>query len=325
MKVITLIAANLMLFACATTPDNNKKESSGLSPVRKREFARSTGESIVVQAGAKEPLLSKSGAKYWINQSDSTEASSGKVSGMIASGEWQGAITEARKLLELQPGDPGILLALGAAYAVGRNYEMAAYYAGQVLKIEPSNGDAMNLIGLRTMLASANRRSDYDDALTWFRRSIESDGNQYAAGLNMGYLLLDLGDATAALQSFNQVSSRCRKCFDAQYGYGVAAARTGAWGNAKKTFEDLINSEPDRAEAIYQLALVYKNGLNNDKKAIDLLQAIVNDADGRLQHAGDVKRVANITLRRLKASDRSAPPPLETVMPRGGEKPARAR
>ncbi len=317
--IITIV---MTLVGCSKSIMTPKEQ---VSPSDDTNISRSTGELIMVQTGSKSPVISKSGANFWIEQRDAEGASSGKLSGQLASGEWQSAISEARQLLEIKPGDEGLLTALGAAYAAGRNYEMAAYYASQVLKSEPSNSDAMNLLGLRIMMASANRRSDYDDAITWFRKAMDSDGTHVAAGLNMGYLQLDLGDTNGALETFAQTSGRCQRCFDAQYGYGVAASRSSSWANAKNAFQSILEKEPSRAEALYQLALVHKNGLNDEAQAIKLLQDLVNDADGRFKTGGEVKRVANITLRRLKASDRSANQPLETIMPRGGEKPARAK
>jgi tetratricopeptide (TPR) repeat protein len=321
--IIKHIAFTIFIFAGCTNNPSVRHASdpvSGETPIE-----RSTGELIMIQSGGKAPLISKSGINYWIQQKDNQTQSSGKLSGLLATGDWQSAITEARRLLETNPGDEGLLTALGDAYAAGRNYEMAAYYGGLILKTEPGNSDAMNLIGLRLMMASANRRSDYDDAITWFRKALDSDGSHVAGGLNMGYLQLELGDAAAANETFALVAGRCQRCFDAQYGYGVAASRTSSWSNAKNAFESILSSDPSRAEAVYQLAIVYKNGLGDTARAIQLLQNLVNDADGRFKGAGDVKRVANVTLRRLKASDRSGPEPLDAIMPRGGEQPARAR
>lgn len=317
-----ILVTSVLVAACATktAPKPDSTPVSGESGI-----SRSTGELIMIQSGGRAPVISKSGTNFWVEQKDSEGLSSGKLSGLLVSGDWQAGISEARKLLEQKPGDEGLLTALGAAYAAGRNYEMAAYYANLVLKSEPGNSDAMNLVGLRIMMSSSNRRSDYDDAMAWFRKAMDSDGSHVAAGLNMGYLQLDLGDAGGAMETFAQASGRCQRCFDAQYGYGVAAARTASWANAKSSFEAILAAEPGRAEALYQLAIVYRNGLNNDKEAMKLLQDLVNDADGRFKSAGDVKRVANVTLRRLKASDRTGSPPLETIMPRGGEKPARAK
>jgi hypothetical protein len=139
----------------------------------------------------------------------------------------------------------------------------------------------------------------------------------------MGYLQLDLGDAAAALESFTLASNRCSKCYSAQYGYGVAASRTQSWAQAKSAFEGILSRENFRADALYQLALVHKNGFKDNNKAASLLQDIVSDADGRFKEANSVKRVANITLRRIKSSDRTGAQPMEAVTPHGDEMPAR--
>lgn len=315
-----ILATTITLASCATkgslkSGDNDKDSLAGQS---------GRGELVMIQSGGKSPIISSSGENHWTQLRQADESSMGKLNGLLATGDWQAAITEARKQIELQPGDEGIMTVLGAAFAAGRNYEMAGYYGSQALKSNPSNADAMNLVGLRVMMSSENRRGDFDDAIAWFRKATEADGTNVAAPLNMGYLQLDLGDAQGALESFSIASNRCGDCFEGRYGYGVAASRSAAWNNAKTAFEGIISKEPSRAEAIYQLAMVYKNGLNNNNEAVKLLQSIVSDADGRFKDAGEVKRVANVTLRRLRANDRSGPEMDEGIMPRGGEKPARA-
>jgi tetratricopeptide (TPR) repeat protein len=200
---------------------------------------------------------------------------------------------------------------------------MAGYYAKLALKTDPASGDAMNLVGLRVMLSAGNRRNDFDDALAWFRKATDSDGTNVAAPLNMGYLQLDLGDAPSAVESFALAGNRCGNCYSARYGYGISSARMGSWAQARSAFEGILARENFRADAQYQLALVYKSGLSDPNKAITLLQELVSDPVGRFKDAGNVKRVANITLRRMKASDRSAPTREDTIMPRGGELPAR--
>lgn len=317
------IAMTLVATACASPKQAPLVSSRNSEPV----YAPPPEPTniVVKQIGSKKPLLSKYGDRHWMQLSEAEESSPGKLFGQIAVGDWQVAIQEARRNLEKHPGDQTYTVILGAAFASGKNFEMAGYYGEQVLKNYPQNTDAMNLVGLRIMMSSENRRSDYDEALSWFRKAAEGESTHVAGLLNMGHLQLDLGDANGASESFAQASSRCEKCFDAQYGYGVAQARNLSWNNARITFEDILSKDPHRAEALYQLALVFKNGLNNPKQAAKLLQEIVSDADGRYANASEVKRVANITLRRLKATDRSAPLPEESIMPRGGEMPARVR
>ncbi len=315
----TALILTLATTAC-TTPSAQrtakvKDESSLEGPA--------SGELIVMQTGATAPMISGSDMNHWIQLRDS-EDSRHRLYGMLATGNWASATEEARKELEKYPGDNLLLIALASGFAGQRNYDMAAYYASQVLKSSPSNADAMNYLGLRAMAQSGNRRADYDDAITLFRKAADSDGTHIAALLNMGHLQLNLGDAGSAIESFSLASNRCGQCFASQYGFGIASSRNGAWSQAKTSFESILSRDKSRAEAQYELALVFKNGLNDIKRCVDLLQEIVSDPDGRFKHAGRVKTVANITLRRIKASDRSAPPPEETTVPHGDEMPARA-
>lgn len=323
MKIITIIILSLatVLNACTSKVISGNFSGRSGDPVAAQQTPKS---SVVRQIGINRPILSDVDLAQWIQLSESEESNAGKLYGLIATGEWQAAIQEARRNLEKNPGDDTLMVILAAAFASGRNYEMAGYYGSQVLKTDPQNADAMNLVELRIMMSSENRRGDFDDAISWFRKAADTDGAHVAGLLNMGYLQLDLGDAQSALESFNLASNRCRNCFDSQYGYGLASARSMSWANARSTFEGILAKDPSRAEALYQLALVHKNGLNNQKESEKILQEIVSDADGRFKNASDVKRVANITLRKLKATDRSAPIPDETIMPRGGEMPARA-
>ncbi len=299
---------------------------SGLrKPKDNQEAGAAVGTSVVSKPGAKSPTLSAVNEQKWIELSQSTQPGRDKLNGLLATGKWQDASEEARRELEKQPGDIGAMSALAAAQAMGRNYEMAGYYAGIILKSNPSHADALNLLGLRWMMGAGNRRQDLDEAISIFRKATESDGTHIAAALNMGYLQLDIGDSQGALESFSLAKTRCGQCFEAEYGAGLAAMRAANWPQAKTTFEGILGRDQSRAAAQYQLAMVMNRGFNDLNKSTDLLQNIVSDPDGRFKDSGAVKRAANIMLRRLRATDGSAPLPEETTEPRGGERPARTK
>jgi hypothetical protein len=95
--------------------------------------------------------------------------------------------------------------------------------------------------------------------------------------------------------------------------------RAGSWDQAKKTFEQALSRDKSRAAAQYQLAIVTHRGLNDRVKALNILQELVSDSDGRFKNASAVKRAANITLRRWRASDRSGPIPEDITQPPTGD------
>lgn len=174
LKNITILTAAIAcVAACAPKPVVMKEEVGESSPA--------TGEMIMTQVGSSVPVISSSDEKHWIQLKNSKDSSRNKLYGMLATGDWQPAVEEARLQLEKRPGDPAMIVALAAAYASGRNYEMAGYYGKLALKTDQSNADAMNLVGLRVMMSAGNRRNDFDDALAWFRKATDNDGTNVAA------------------------------------------------------------------------------------------------------------------------------------------------
>lgn len=310
-KNLIPMIGSLALVACSTLSDLRKTNASARN-------TSSIGASVIMQAGARSPMLSATDQASWLQLSETKEHGRDRLNGLLATGNWQQAAEEARRELEKKPGDNGTITALAAAYALGRNYEMAGYYASVVTKAQPMNSDALNILGLRFMMAAGGRRSDFEQAIALFKQAIENDGTQVAAALNLGYLLLDLGDASTASESFTTAKQRCGGCFEAEYGYGLAAMRSGQWSVAKAAFEGSLQKDPSRAASQYQLGLVYHRGLNDSVTAIKLLQDVVSDPDGRFKNAAAIKRAANITLRRWRATDRTAPEPEEAIQPPSG-------
>jgi tetratricopeptide (TPR) repeat protein len=306
------MAAIVLIIGCATGQTDKKKgHSSPDIVVNDVPEANASNEIVMIATGEKSPLLPDSGNTNWLQMSESSSSSKNRLYGLLATGQWEAAIEEARRGLELQPGDGNLILALGTAFGIGRNYEMAGYYGDLSLKLRPDNGDAMNLIGLRIMMGAGNRRGDFEDAITWFRKASDNDSAHIAALLNMGYLQLELGDAQSASESFVLASSRCGRCSPSQFAVGLASARSADWAKARTAFEGILSQDKSRADAQYQLALVHKNGLKDPGRAINLLQEIVSDGDGRFKDATNMKRVANITLRQMRSTDKDGAFPTE--------------
>lgn len=297
---VSLLIGLLATTGCVTTKEA-KDKSIGAAKVA----PKISGDVVILQPFTKSPILSDKSTAYWINVRSTPTSELAKMQGLLATGEWQTATDTARAYLVKHPGNPEALMGLACGYALGRRYELAGYYANQVLKIQPQNSDAMNVIGLRVMMATGNRRADYQDAIAWFQKASEADGTQIAASLNTGHLMLELGDSQNAIGAFKIASDRCDECERSLIGMGIAASRAGQPDVATTALERAIEKNPSCAEAKYHLAMNYRNNYKDRKKAISLLQQIVSDADGRFANEGAAKRQANIALRRLKATDRT--------------------
>src|SRR5690606_27569991 len=92
---------------------------------------------------------------------------------------------------------------------------------------------------------------------------------------NLGNLQLELGNATAASATFQQVVDRCGRCTVGLMGYGVASSRSGKYADATKAFDEVLSKNPNHGAALYNLALVQKNGYNNHKQAEKYLETML--------------------------------------------------
>lgn len=296
----------LVLLSLASCSLFSKKTTEAIQPATDgASNARVTGDSIVMQPSDKTPLISNRDNSYWVGLKSKGKDELSRQRGQLATGEWDSAINSGKSYLIKHPDHPEAMMGIASAYALSKRYEMAGYYAAQVLKIQPSNSDAMNIIGLRIMMSTGNRRADYQDAISWFQRAMDSDGTQIAAGLNLGHLQLELGLTGTAAETFAATARRCGDCNSSLMGEGISAARSGKGRAAQEAFEKILSRDAYHAEAKYQLAMNFRNNLNDYDTAAKLLQEIVSDADGRYKDDLPVKRQANIALRIIKANDRT--------------------
>jgi tetratricopeptide (TPR) repeat protein len=304
--VETIALALLISLASCATFNKGKSSLLGKSTDKEDKRANETATAVIImQPMAKSPTLSDKPNSYWVNLRTQGTTDLAKMRGLLATGDWEIAIQQAKSHLIKHPNTTEALMGIASGYAMGRRYEMAGYYAMQVLKIQPSHSDALNIAGLRTLMASGNRRADYQDAMTLFQRSIDSDSQQIAAALNLGHLQLELGNSSSASESLKVAAGRCGQCEQGLIAYGVASSRSGRGDTAQDAFNDALKKNSKSSEAMYHLAMNYRANFNNTSKAVQILQDIVSDADGRFDGQTTIKRQANIALRRIKASDRS--------------------
>jgi thioredoxin-like negative regulator of GroEL len=180
---------------------------------------------------------------------------------------------------------------------LGRKYELAAYYATEAEKVQPGKSRVLNIKGLATALGSQRTIHDYQGSLAMFKQAFESDERNIAAGLNLGGLYLEMGNPTAAAEVYAKVADRCAQCVPAQLGLGVSLARTKRYSDSVQALEGVLKRIPSHPGALYQLAVVYKNGLRNPKKAEGYLYAILQ---GKGERYASIRERANTLLRAIK-------------------------
>lgn len=229
---------------------------------------------IVTQVGSKNPVVASKGREYWLEMRQKKDLRARTI-GSMATGESEAAVGFAKARLAKSPGNADALTQLAAALALTRNYELASYYATLADRARPGNAETLNIRGLAAMLTPSAKMSDFRRAANFFQQAMEADQKQIAPGLNLGNLYLELGNSSGAVQVFEQVVSRCGSCNAGLLGLGVAQRRVGKYDAALASFKTVLKKQPNNSAALFNIALVYHNGLNDRKEAEDALNKLL--------------------------------------------------
>ncbi len=286
-KQAAMLAANVALAMFATGCATFGSKQAGGGDVQQ--------DVVVTQAGKDAPVIAAHDRRYFLDMRQS-KAALPKMRGTLATGETDAAVEMARAYLAKRPGDADGLAMLATALIMNKRYDLAAYYASLLERARPGDATAMNVKGLAAMMTPKGRAADYRRAAEYFQAAFETDG-QIAAGLNLGNLQLELGNATAASGTFQQVADRCGRCIVSLMGLGVASSRSGKYDAAATAFNEILAKNPNHGGALYNLALVHKNGYNNKKQAEKYLETML--AKSRTQD-GYLKERAYTVLRMVK-------------------------
>jgi tetratricopeptide (TPR) repeat protein len=297
--VLTAVLGSMNLAACTSLGRKNVNASEPVSGEGSTNTSSSSdvATQVVGQVAQNDAVFSRHDRDYWLGIRSNAKGPLTKARAALATGEADAAANLARSYLAKNPGNTDALIVLAGALAMSRKYELAAYYAGLVDKAQPGHPVALNIKGLATMLSPNSRATDLRLASEYFKASFSANDAQIAAGLNLGYLQLEQGDAAAALDTFKEVERRCQECMPSLMGVGVAANRVGKYDLARDSFQTVLDKKPNNGAALYHLALVYKKGYNDKKQAEKTLSKLLAN-----QASGDayMREKAQTVLREIK-------------------------
>ena len=227
----------------------------------------------------------------------------------------QGYADEAVSLLEARvhaaPDDAALHLAFAALLAEAGRDSAARDEFDAVLKLRPTNGEALYTAGLLAMqdrdlsaardyfdrLLKSGHRSDdalyflgnvaeldkrYPEALDWYRKV--GDGERWlAAQTAIGRTLVENGTPDAAQAFFDQlVEDDANDSVSLRLAEGEALSSQGETGLALKVYDDALAEQPDSDDLFYARALLREQRGDADQ-ALDDLQALVKRAPGDAQ------------------------------------------
>ncbi len=140
------------------------------------------------------------------------------------------------------------LLVKGVEAQHAGRFEEAVETYRRVLKVDPNNSDALNLLGV---LASAAGRSE--EALDLHERAIAGNPHFADAHYNKGVALRALKRMDAAIAAFAQAVALNDRFAEAYLNLGTALADAGELARAVDTFTSMAEAFPQDARAFYNL------------------------------------------------------------------------
>lgn len=243
------------------------------------QHRQETENSFFVFKSSKSPkVIASDGMSYNLKDVDMSRSRFPWTSALIQS-DWEKCLQAAHAWLKDHPYDKDAFLILSVANLKLAKLALAKFYVDQLLSMHPAFSEANNLKGL-IIIASAQSSSDFENAMEYFRKALESDPKHVAALLNLSYTYLILSQYQQALDSFKTTANQCNNCLAALTGLGAAYLELGQFKEAEENLKLVLKEEPKNVFALATLSDIYttKNLSNEENlKIINQLKRITGD------------------------------------------------
>jgi len=204
----------------------------------------------------------------------------------LAEERWDLVLKQAVRHLKDHPGNEDAFLFMAIAFAAKGQSDRARFYAELVLKGQPKQALALNLLGV-LQRQRAQLMEDYREAVAYFNLAHQVSPESLAPLLNLGSVNLEVGNFEAASSNFTQAKKICNSCLAATLGAAAAAQALGRFQEAEADFSLVLNRNAKHPLANYLLAVqtFYVNGdaKKSQKFLENVLEADGADADLRSQ------------------------------------------
>lgn len=164
-------------------------------------------------------------------------------------GEYEDAVWNFNKTIELSPTNSLAYYARGDAYFLQKKYDAAVKDFNEAVKLHPANSTAVELRGM-----SYTHKGDYDKAIADFTRLIKLHYHVAINYYRRGYTYGRENRWTNAIEDYKQ-AVRLNSTNDAYYdalGYAYLHEKDPA--NAVKNFDESLRLSPDNTEYLNNLA-----------------------------------------------------------------------
>jgi tetratricopeptide (TPR) repeat protein len=204
------------------------------------------------------------------------------------------ALTVARAVLVKDPHETLALLEVGRIYRARGELDVTELVLEKARALLPADSKqsapVYNELGL---LALA--RGDTQLAFTHFAKAEALDARFTPAHVNQGSVLLRAGDYEAAERAYRAaLVGEPREIelgsLDARIGLGIAQRGQGKYRDARATYEKVLEAHPSHLPAIYDLAVLLADFMDQRKEALPLFERYLAGAPKTDSHRESAER-----------------------------------
>ena len=158
--------------------------------------------------------------------------------------DYDGAIAQYRKALQLEPDNSSTHLSIGDALYNKDDYDGALVEYREAARLRPADAHARSSIG-----DALFGKKDYEGAATAYRESLGLKADEPAVHSSLADVLAAQNDWDGALAEYRAVLRLDPKSFDAQKGAGDMLYNKGDLRGAVAAYQELVRLKPEDAEA----------------------------------------------------------------------------
>jgi len=204
------------------------------------------------------------------------------------------ALVVARAVLVKDPRETAALLEMGRIYRAREELDVAELVLEKARALLPAedkkSAPVHNELGL---LALA--RGDTQLAFTHFGKAENLDPRFTPAHVNQGSVLLRAGDYEAAERAYRAALAGEGKeieppSLDARVGLAIAQRGQGKYREARATYEKVLEAHPSHLPAVYDLAVLLADFMDQRKAALPLFERYLAGAPKTDSHRESAER-----------------------------------
>jgi tetratricopeptide (TPR) repeat protein len=217
------------------------------------------------------------------------------IEALTASGQYDQAIEEIRKLLRKDKKNVNAYRNLSRIYFAQKRYEMSQLCADKAKDLGGgSDSSIYNNIGVTFLVME-----DQQKAILEFKNALDRDSTNVPANMNLGYVAIASGDYKLGQLTFDRALKAEPGNLDAKLGMAVALRGLKDYKGAGKLYDEIISADPKNQNAYFNAATLHARYTKNYSKAEQYLDAFSLAYKNQLQ--GDM--INKIKVRKARIQD----------------------